>query len=357
MKRSILVIFFVFLALKANAANVMLIAPFDTAFSKYAEEIYNGLSLSLGDVVNIVKVNSTGNVKKAIEMHKPEIIIGPFFNDNINRVLKYICNRQVYVFLPFSKDTDNCSNVFFLGYDPMQAVEEVAGDICNSNAQNIAVFYSYSKLNMSEKDAFLNDLSVCGKYASVVSGIPTFFNLMDQFVKETFGVEKIRKFSGLTEGKVFTYSLKPDATVVFAPSDVFAHFLDVLDYYDIDPGTVYTTDSLVDQNILSLSKRMLGFLRIVVPYYMCSDRPLALNFLRSYRQTYYEDPDQFAALGYDLGKVTLWILKNGSIKGFYDRNLLEGHFLFFDDKRRAVIDYYTLGYREIRRCRQQILSR
>ncbi len=357
MKRSVLVILFVFFALRVEAANVMIIAPFDTAFSKYAEEIYNGLNLSLGNIVNIVKVNSSDNIEDAINKYKPEIIIGPFLNDNVKRALKYLCNKRVYVFFPFSKDTDNCSNVFFFGYDPMQAVKEVANDICNSNAQNIAVFYSYSKLNLSEKDAFLKDLSVCGKYASVVNGIPTFFNLMDQFVEETFDVEKIKRFSGLTEGKVFTYSLKPDATVVFAPSDVFAHFLDVLDYYDINPGVVYTTDSVVDQNILSLSRRMMEFLKIVVPYYMCSNKFIARSFLKGYRQTYYEDPDQFAALGYDIGKVALWILKKGSIEGFNDRDLLEGHFLFFDDRRRALIDYYTLGYKEIRRCRQQILNR
>ncbi len=357
MKRSILVILCMFFAFRVEAATVLFVAPFDTAFSKYAEEMYNGLNLSLGNVVNIVKVNSSDSIKDAIDEYKPEIIIGPFLNDNVKKALKYLCNRQIYVFLPFSKDTDNCSNVFFFGYDPMQAVKEVANDICSSNAQNIAVFYSYSRLNLSEKDAFLNDLSICGKYASVVNGIPTFFNLMDQFVKETFGVKKIKNFSGLTEGKVFTYSLKPDATVVFAPSDVFVHFLDVLDYYDIDPGVVYTTDSVVDQNILSLSRRMMGFLRIVVPYYMCSNKPIAQDFLKDYRQTYYEDPDQFAALGYDLGRVVLWILRNGSIVGFNDRDLLEGHFLFFDDKRRALIDYDTLGYKEIRRCRQQILSR
>ncbi len=357
MKRSVLIILFALFAFRVEAANVMIIAPFDTAFSKYAEEIYNGLNLSLGNIVNIIKVNSSDSIEDAINKYKPEIIIGPFLNDNVKRALRYLCNRQVYVFFPFSKDTDNCYNVFFFGYDPMQAVKEVANDICNSNAQSIAVFYSYSRLNLSEKDAFLNDLSVCGKYASVVNGIPTFFNLMDQFVKETFDVEKIKRFSGLTEGKVFTYSLKPDATVIFAPSDVFTHFIDVLDYYDINPGVVYTTDSVVDQNILSLSRRMMEFLKIVVPYYMCSNKPIAQSFLKDYRQTYYEDPDQFAALGYDIGKVALWILKRGSIEGFNDRDLLEGHFLFFDDRRRALINYYTLGYKEIRKCRQQILNR
>ncbi len=357
MKKVIIVILFILFSTKAYSSNVLFIAPLEGSLSNYAEDIYNGINLFLKDSVNLVEIDSNGSIGLALDKYKPEIIIGPFLNKNVHKVVKIACNKPIYVFLPFSKDTDSCSNVFFFGYDPIQAAKEVANSVCRSSANNIAVFYSYSKLNMAEKDEFLKDLEVCGKYANVISGVPTFFNLMDQFVKDTFGVEKIKGFSGLTEGKIFNYNLRLDALVIFAPSDVFSHLLDVIDYYDINPGVVYGTDSVINENIIGLSRKILKHVKIVVPYYMCSNIEISKDFLKNYRLNYYKDPTQFSALGYDIGNIISWILTNGSIKGFTDKYLTEGRLLFFDDKRRAVFNYDIVGYKEIEKCMNQILNK
>ncbi len=357
MKRIIIVILFVFFSLKAYGSNILFIAPLEGSLSNYADDVYNGINLFLKGSVNLAEVDSGENIRAALSKYKPEIVVGPFLNNNVRKVVKMMCNKPVYVILPFSKDTDNCSNVFFFGYDPIQAVKEIANSICESSISNIAVFYSYNRLNMVEKNEFLKDLGICGKYASVISGVPTFFNLMDQFVKDTFSVEKIKGFSGLTEGKIFNYNLHLDALVIFAPSDVFSHLLDVIDYYDINPGVVYGTDSVVNENIIGLSERILKHVKMVVPYYMCSNLKISKDFLRSYRHSYYKNPTQFSALGYDIGDIISWILSKGSIKGFDDKYLTEGHLLFFDDKRRAVFNYDIIGYKEIEKCRNQILSR
>ncbi len=357
MKKIIVIILFLLFSLKANGSTVLFIAPLEGSLSNYAEDVYNGMNLFLKGSVNLVEVDSNSNVDVVLKKYKPEIIIGPFLNKNVSKIVKKVCNEPLDMFLPFSKDTDNCSNVFFFGYDPLQAAKEIANNICDTDMNNIAVFYSYNKLNMAEKDRFLKDLERCGKYASVISGVPTFFNLMDQFVKNTFDVEKARGFSGLTEGKIFNYSLHLDALVVFTPSGVFSHLLDVIDYYDINPGTVYTSDSVVNQSIIGLSRRILRHVKMVVPYYMCSDLKMSKNFLKSYRLSYYKDPTQFSALGYDIGSLISWILSKGSIKGFDDRYLTEGHLLFFDDKRRSVFNYDIIGYKEIEKCRSQILNR
>lgn len=358
MKKVVIFVFlFLSLCLSAKGLTVLFLAPLGSNFSTYAEQMYNGMKLSLPDSVNLIQLNSTKPFENYLNLYKPEIIVGPFLDANVKRLLNRVCNKQIYVLLPFSKNTDNCSNVFFFGYDPLQAVKEVANEVCNSYSQNIAVFYSFNRLNMTEKNEFLKDIAICGKGVSIVSGIPTFFNLMDQFVRDTFGVRKLKNFSGLTEGRIFTYDLRLDALLVFAPSDVLAHLLDVLDYYDIYPDTIYSTDDVVDRNIMSLRRTILKHLNIVTPYYMCNSSEISVNFLKNYRQQYYEDPTQFSALGFDLGSVISWILKTGSIAGFNDKNLLEGHLLFFDDKNRAVINYKKIGYKEILRCRRQILSK
>ncbi len=356
MKKIAIILVFLFLSLNVYGINVLFVAPSGN-YAIISQQMINGLELSLPDGVNLIHIDSKENYRAYLENYKPEIVIGPFFDNNVKRLEDGVCNKNLYVFLPFSKNTDNCSNVFFLGYDPVRAAQEAANAICNTEAQSIAVFYSFNKLNMAEKDEFLKALSVCGKTALMISGIPTFFNLMDQFVKESFGVRRLKRFSGLTQGKIFTYDLRLDALVIFAPSSVFAHLLSVLDYYDIYPKSVFSIDLTADNSILSISRNMLKHVNIITPFYMCGSGTLYVNFLKEYRERYYENPTRFSALGFDIGLAVSHVLKTGSIAGFNDKQLLEGHLLFFNDRNIAVIDYKKIGYKEITRCRRQILSR
>ncbi len=356
MKKIAIALIFLFFSLNAFGINVLFIAPSGN-YAIISQQMINGFELSLPQGVNVIQVNSENSYKIYLENYKPEIVIGPFFDANVVRLEKEVCNKNLYVFLPFSKDTDNCSNVFFLGYDPIRAAQEAANSVCNTEAQSIAVFYSFNKLNMAEKDEFLKGLSVCGKSALLVSGIPTFFNLMDQFVKETFGVRRLKRFSGLTQGRIFTYNLRLDTLVVFAPSDVFAHLLSVLDYYDIYPESIFSIDLTTDEHILAINRSMLKHVNIITPFYMCGVGSLSENFLKQYRERYYENPTRFSALGFDLGLLVSHILKTGSLAGFNDKKLLEGHLLFFNDRNIAVMEYKKIGYKEIVRCRRQILNR
>ncbi len=356
MKKVVIVLVFLFAGLNAFGINVLFIAPSGN-YAIISQQMINGLELSLPHGVNVIQINSKDNYMSYLEKYEPEVVIGPFFDTNVARLEDEVCNKNLYVFLPFSKNTDNCSNVFFLGYDPVRAAQEVANAVCNTEAESIAVFYSFNKLNMAEKDEFLKGLSVCGKSALLVSGIPTFFNLMDQFVKETFGVRKLKRFSGLTQGRIFTYDLRLDALVIFAPTNVFAHLLSVLDYYDIYPDGVFSIDLTADEHILGIGRNMLKHVNIITPFYMCGKGTLCEDFLKEYRERYYENPTRFSALGFDIGLAVSHVLKTGSIAGFNDKQLLEGHLLFFNDRNIAVIDYKKIGYREITRCRRQILNR
>ncbi len=358
MKRPVLVLFFLFILYHLSfGVSILFITPKNPSLSVYAQQMLNGLKLSLMEGINIIEIDSSQPYIDAIASYKPEIIVGPFLNTNVKRLVNIACNKQLYVLLPFSKDTDNCSNVFFLGYDPMQATKELANEICNGPYYHIGVFYSYNRLNTTEKEEFLKDIAVCGKTTSLVFGIPSFFNVMDQFIKDVFGVRKVKKFSGLTEGSVFSYSLHLDTLVIFAPTDIFSHLLDLIDYYDINPGTIYTQDLHPDQNILSMRLRILKRVKIVTPYYMCGKSLLFSNFLSNYRTNFFEDPTQISALGFDLGTLINWILTKGSIVGFEDKDLLEGHFLFFDDRNDGVFEYKILSYKELKRCKQQILNK
>ncbi|WP_022670926.1 hypothetical protein [Hippea alviniae] len=356
---AVFVFLFVFI-LNSYASNlsVVVVAPFGGSLSSFSEELYNGLSLSLPSFVNLVKIDSNSDFLSELKKINPVAIVGPFSKSNVDKLLGKYCNKPVLVILPLAKDDDNCSNVAYYGYNPTLASKQLAEYVCNIDSGSIGVLYSFDKVDTVDKDAFVDTLLKCGKSVFVSSGIPSLYEVMDSFLRELFGIVKVKKISGLTKGKVFEHSLNVDTLVVFAPQKMFVHLVSLLDYYDVHPLRILSVNLQSKKSLFDLSIAVRKSLRFITPYYMCQSNSLAEKFLNDYRETFFKDPTFISAVGYDIGKLLKdYYFNNKSITDAKDINLLIGHLLFFDDTAKAVIEYRMVGYRELNRCRQEILDR
>ncbi len=361
MKRLCAVFVFLFVFIfnsYASNLSVAVVAPFGGNLSAFAEEFYNGLNLSLPSFVDLVKIDSDGDFLDKLEKINPVAIVGPFSKSNVDKLIGEYCNKPVLIVLPLAKSDDNCSNVVYYGYDPILASRQLAEYLCNINSGSIGLFYSFDRIDTKEKDAFLDALSNCDKSVSVLSAIPSLYETMESFLKNLFGVVKLKKISGLTKGKVFEHSLDVDTLVIFASQSTFVHIVSLLDYYDIHPCRILSVSLQLRKDLFELSLTARKSLRFITPYYMCQTDGYAKKFLDEYRKTFFEEPTFMSAVGNDIGMLLKkYYFNNKNLFDAKDLKLLLGHLLFFDDTGKAVIEYKMIGYKELNRCKQQISDR
>ena len=348
--RKLIAIIILLFAINSYGADILYIAPFGGSFNGYAEQLLDGLKLSLNSQLTIETANSNDNLTKVLESKKSYVVVGPFFEQAAKVVIDQLCNKNILVILPFYKPKKVCGNVVFYGYDPLAAARQLSEKICSINSGRIAVFYSFGKLYKKERDIFLSSLSYCNKEAEYVEAIPSFINLIDSFVKDFFGVEEVKKVAGITKGRVFRYTNHIDTLIIFAPQKVVVQILNLLDYYDIYPEDVLSVDEEVDSDLLKLRRSAIRHFGFVTPYYLCDNN----NFVENYRQTYFSDPTFASALGYDIGKFINFYLSGGKIDNYTDRNMLIGRLLFFDDRNWSVMTYKFVNYRQVRRCLKEL---
>ncbi len=335
------------------------LAPSDPFFKPFSDSFLNGLYLGLSENETVVIQNSNNDPKKAFEnllMDDVDVVIGPFEASSVNSMREEICNSSTVTILPFSTAGYTCPYLFTYNYDPIKASSELARILSNMSNSKTLLLYEYDPLDSKKKDAFVKffngiDLSTIGFQKQ---------RLYDKLIKSIFGVRKIRKATGLTEKPVFAHSLKADNIVIFAPEDDFISIVNLIDYYGINPGHIFSTDITVNKSLLGLSTFILKKLYFITPYYECSPDPVNVNFVKQYSDSYQKLPDFMAALGYDIGRL----LKGADrislpqrIRETEDFDGLIGKLLFFDDTGRAFINYKFIGYKEFAKCRDQILNR
>ncbi len=353
-------LFFFLLVLNAYSAGLKIgyLAPSSKLFKHFSDDFLNGLYLGLPSDDTVVVQNAADNATKALEQlyyMNVDVVIGPFESRNVNSAQNEICSSGIPTILPFAVPRYSCSNVFVYNFDPIAAAKELAKLVSDYGYRDLVVLYENDPLDMSASNAFLQTISDKNVVVEPFDRAP----LYDEMIKRLFGVRKIRRSSGLVEGKVYEHSLKADNVVIFAPQDDFVSIVNLLDYYSIEPQRIWGDGVLITRDLLSLNNAILQKVNIITPYWMCLPDPINVKFVEQYRENYNTDPNFMAALGYDIGRLIGRGTRGSTLdlSRVTDFDGLIGRLMFFDASGLGFINYRLVNYAGLERCRGQILSR
>ncbi len=329
--------------------------------SNYSESFLNGLSLSLPQNASITIQEANNNIQHSLEnlyLSGADIIIGPFTAQNINKIENSLCSGNVVTILPFARAQYQCDNIFTYNYDPIEASKQLANYVCKDNSSSTLVLYSYDNINMMKENAFTAKLKECNMNFESKG----FQQKKDysELIKSVFGVKKIKDYSIFSDEIVFLHSAYFDNVVIFAPENDFLSIVNLMDYYDIDPDSILSSDITVNRQFLPIRNSMLKKLHIITPYFQCQKSAENTTFVLNYKREYQTAPNFMAALGYDIGRIVngsdrvslkSWLYSVSDFEG------LIGHLFFFDDRGKAVINYVMLNYKDIMQCKKKMLNR
>jgi ABC-type branched-subunit amino acid transport system substrate-binding protein len=345
----------------ANSLKIGYLAPSTGDFSKLSSSFLNGLSLSIPETTSITVQDSNNDIEQSLEslyLSGVDVVIGPFLAKNVNKTEKILCKSGIVTILPFARPQYNCQNVFTYNYDPTKATRQLANSICSDNATSVLILFSYDNLNIIKKNAFMNNFKDCNKHYTVEGFQKK--SSYDSLIKSIFGVKKIKEESIFSSEDVFIHSNYVDDVVIFAPQDDALSIINLMNYYDVTPYKIFTSDIAINRQLLSISKDVLTNINIITPYYPCSKNKINREFVKKYQEEYKENPDFMAALGFDIGRIIKdsdRISLEARLRNMSDFNGLIGRMLFFDDQGKALIDYKELNYGDIKRCKKYLLKK
>ena len=343
------------------ALRVGYLSPSSSAFETFSSSFLNGLYLGLSKDETVVIQDSSQGVNKALEnlyLMGADVVVGPFEAASVKTAQTKICSSGIVTILPFAKADYSCPNLFSYTYNPISAALELAKFLSSDNLGKTLVLYAYDNLDIAKKDAFLEGLQTDNTQIEVKGFQKS--NSYDKYVKSLFGVWKIKHRSSLTNQPVYKHTLKIDTIVIFAPQSDFVNIANLLDYYGILVKAIYSTDIMINDNLLSLSKIILKRLRFITPYYLCSEDGANTDFVKQYDIEYQKDPNFMSALGYDIGRLLRGadrVSVQSKLKETADFDGLIGTLLFFDDNGNGFINYKLLNYEDIKKCKAVILNR
>ncbi len=362
-KIAVFSLFFLFIWAYSSFAGLRVgyLSPSSPAFETFSSSFLNGLYLGLSKDETVVIQNTSQGVNKALEnlyLMGADVVIGPFEAASVKTAQNEICSSGVVTILPFAKADYSCPNLFSYTYNPISAALELAKLLSSDNLGKTLVLYAYDNLDIAKKDAFLEGLG--SENAQIeVKGFQK-SNSYDKYIKSLFGVWKIRHKSSLTNQPVYKHSLNIETIVIFAPQRDFVDIANLLDYYGILVKAIYSTDIVINNNLLSLSKTILKRLQFITPYYLCSEDGANANFVKQYDTEYQQDPNFMSALGYDIGRLLNGddrVSVQSKLKETADFDGLIGTLLFFDDNGNGFINYKLLNYKDIKKCKAVILNK
>jgi len=364
MKKIIIFSVLFLFVLSANSfagLRVGYLSPANPAFETFSNSFLNGLYLGLSEDETVVIQNTSQGVNKALEnlyLMGADVVIGPFEAASVKTAQNEICSSGIVTILPFAKADYSCPNLFSYTYNPISAALELAKFLSSENLGKTLVLYAYDNLDIAKKDAFLDKIGPKNAQFEVKGFKKS--NSYDKYLKSLFGVWKIRHRSSLTNQPVYKHTLKIDTIVIFAPQRDFVNIVNLLDYYGILVKAIYSTDIIINDNLLSLGRTILKRLQFITPYYLCSEDAANTNFVKQYDMEYQKDPNFMSALGYDIGRLLSGadrVSVQSKLKGTADFNGLIGTLLFFDDNGNGFINYKLLNYKDIKQCKTLILNK
>ncbi len=364
MKKSItFTIFLIFFYTNICLAGLHIgyLAPSSTSFEIFSNSFLNGLYLGLSKNETVVIQNTSQGVNEALEnlyLTGVDVIIGPFEVTNVKMGQHKICNSSIVTILPFAKPNYYCNNVFVYNYNPISAAWELAKILTSYPLGKTLILYSEDNLDITKKNAFLEGLQSQNAqlYIKALHKNTSYEN----FIRSLFGICKIRHRSSLTNQPVYKHSFNVNSIIIFAPEKDFINITNLLDYYNINMHSIFSTDIIINNNLLSLNKSILKKMEFITPYYLCSNDPTNMKFVKQYDLEYQKDPNFMAALGYDIGRLlnnTDRVSLLTKLKQTADFDGLIGRLLFFDDSGNGFINYKILTYKDIERCRKIILNK
>ncbi len=343
----------------ANGLKIGYLAPSKGAFATFSESFLNGLYLGISqDTSVIMQDSSNNNLEQDLEnlyLAGADVVIGPFIAQNINKIEKKLCESDIVTILPFARAQYNCDNIFIYNYDPIEAAKQLANKVCLDNSSSVLLMYSYSNLNIMKKNAFIEAFSSFCKKHLYTQGFDVRKNY-DDLVRSIFNVQKI-KDEGilLSDEDVFIHSFDVDNVIIFAPQNDFLSIANMMDYYDVEPKNIFSTDVTINEQLLSTKRGTIKKIHFITPYYLCNNSTINREFLEKYRKEYQTTPDFMAALGFDIGRILKdsdRVSLKAKLASMSDFEGLIGTLLFFDDNHKALIDYKMVNHKEIRICKK-----
>ena len=356
MKRTVLIAAVICLiSLNSFSANIKIgyIAPLSKKLSILGETFLHGMEMSLDNNTKLIVKDSNNNIAEAYNeliQDNVDVIVGPFIKKNVSFVAKGICSGGKTAIFPISYPDNTCDNIIGYRYDPVEAARQLAEIVCESKISNLLVLYALNETSFNEKNAFLKKLHSCGinpDSDGFLSGRKTY----NSYFKHLFMIHRRKHIKSLTDKKTFKYYRNISNVVIFSSQSDFIKFANLFNYYNIKIKQLFTTGIFTDNAIYALDKHILKKITYITPYYQYAHNGKNLYFRRQYSQIYNKNPNQIAALGFDIGMLINNIdtedIKSHlrSIKDFYG---LIGHLFFFDDAGRGVFEYKVVNYADIK---------
>ena len=331
------------------------IAPLSGKLSILGETFLHGMQISLDNSTELIVKDSNNNIAEAYNdliQNGVDIIVGPFTKQNVSFVNEKTCSSGKTAILPMFYPDNACSGAIGYRYDPVEAARQLANIVCESKTSNLLVLYALELTSLNEKNAFLEKLHSCGinpDSEGFLSGRKTY----NSYFKHLFMIHKRKHIKSLTDKETFKYYRYRNIknVVIFSNQSDFIKFANLFNYYDIKIKRLFTTGIFTDSSIYALDKHILKKITYITPYYQYADNGKNLYFRHQYSQKYNQNPNQIAALGFDIGTIINSINTKDiysylkSIKDFYG---LIGHLFFFDDAGRGVFEYRIVNYNDIK---------
>lgn len=339
----------------SSTIKIGYIAPLSGKLSILGETFLHGMQMALDKGTKLIVKDSNKNIAEdynELIQNNVDIIVGPFIKQNVSFVNERTCNSGKTVIFPMFYPYDACSGTIGYRYNLVEAARQLAETICESKTPNMLVLYTLNTTSFNEKNAFLEKLHSCG-INPVSVGFLGNRKTYDSYFKHLFMIHRRKHIKSLTDKETFKYYRYRNINnvVIFSSQSDFIKFANLFNYYNIKINRLFTTGIFTDSSIYALDKHILRKITYITPYFQYADNGKNLYFRHQYSRIYNQNPNQIAALGFDIGMIINSInTKNvysylKSIKDFYG---LIGHLFFFDDAGRGVFEYKVVNYTDIK---------
>ncbi len=266
------------------------------------------LNLFVYDVTN--DTNDIKNIINDKDIKNADLIIGPFFNNNLIRLVKNLKQSQTKIVSPFATD----DNVLSLNQNVIK--------LSLSTSKEYKYLCNYIINNYSNSNIFIiNDGSE--KHIKMSKNIYEIIdNLKDSnsniSINQPISINNISKINDLIDihkENIFISLLKGEAEI----NNYLRILNNMSDKYNISIYGMKEWSDIenIDYNYLNNIKFYL-----FSPFFIDYQSEKVISFIEAYRQKYYTDPNIYSFIGYDLCRYFLEILYKYGInfQYYFDKN-------------------------------------
>ncbi len=295
--------------------NILVLLPMSGLYQKFGKSIRQSLELSIleskGKIVQLSYFDTGKNftsekILKAVNKNSPSLILGPLLRENIIKI-KSINSKIEIPIISFNNDNSLAEkNLWITGFSPQEQVKTMVnysfsckksrfGFIGQKNQYGEMIFNTVNDL-LREKVLEKNLL------------------LDEKILNDKNNLHKIlKRFLNYNEDQKNNEKISHNFDTIFLIGDTnfILEVMPILTYYDLDTSKTDVIGTNILENKILRTEH--SIINTKFPKIYDNNKQI---FTSKWKELWSNNPDKLSRLGYDIGKIALWIV-------FQDQNVLE----------------------------------